>query len=38
MLFLTAVGSTIGGYIMAVAAFSPCPPLVHSPSGVAVIV
>ncbi|KAG7262979.1 hypothetical protein CRUP_012978 [Coryphaenoides rupestris] len=38
MLFLTAVGSAFGGYIMAVAAFSPCPPLVHSPSGVAVIV
>ena len=38
MLFLTVVGTGFGAYIMAVAAFSPCPPLVDSPSGVAIIV
>ncbi|KAJ3597992.1 hypothetical protein NHX12_001507 [Muraenolepis orangiensis] len=38
MLCLTVVGTGFGAYIMAVAASSPCPPLVDSPSGVAIIV
>ncbi|KAK0134094.1 Riboflavin transporter 2 [Merluccius polli] len=38
MLVLTVVGTGFGAYIMAVAAFSPCPPLVGSDSGVAIIV
>ncbi|CAL8287223.1 unnamed protein product [Merluccius merluccius] len=38
MLVLTVVGTGFGAYIMAVAVFSPCPPLVGSNSGVAIIV
>ncbi|XP_051262961.1 riboflavin transporter 2 [Dicentrarchus labrax] len=36
--FLTMVGTGFGAYIMAMAALSPCPLLVHSASGTAVIV
>lgn len=36
--FLTMIGTVFGAYIMAMAALSPCPLLVHSTSGVAVIV
>ncbi|KAK9513369.1 hypothetical protein VZT92_026906 [Zoarces viviparus] len=36
--FLAMVGTGFGGYIMAMAALSPCPLLVHSHSGTAVIV
>lgn len=36
--FLTVVGTGFGAYIMAMAALSPCPLLVHSVSGTAVIV
>ncbi|XP_028836765.1 solute carrier family 52, riboflavin transporter, member 3-B [Denticeps clupeoides] len=35
---LTALGSAFASYIMAVAALSPCPPLVHSSLGTALIV
>uniref|UniRef100_A0A8C7WZN1 Riboflavin transporter n=1 Tax=Oryzias sinensis TaxID=183150 RepID=A0A8C7WZN1_9TELE len=38
MCFLTVFGSGTGAYIMAMAALSPCPLMVHSPSGTAVIV
>ncbi|XP_032375081.1 riboflavin transporter 2 [Etheostoma spectabile] len=36
--FLTTIGTGFGAYIMAMAALSPCPLLVHSASGTAVIV
>lgn len=36
--FLTLIGTGFGAYIMAMAALSPCPLLVHSGSGTAVIV
>ncbi|KAM3614645.1 uncharacterized protein V6R79_017404 [Siganus canaliculatus] len=36
--FLTMIGTGFGAYIMAMAALSPCPLLVHSDSGTAVIV
>lgn len=36
--FLTLTGTGFGAYIMAMAALSPCPLLVHSGSGTAVIV
>uniref|UniRef100_A0A1A7X7M3 Riboflavin transporter n=3 Tax=Iconisemion striatum TaxID=60296 RepID=A0A1A7X7M3_9TELE len=36
--FLTIFGTSFGAYIMAMAALSPCPLLVHSTSGTAVIV
>lgn len=36
--FLTLIGTGFGAYIMAMAALSPCPLLVHSASGTAVIV
>jgi len=36
--FLAMVGTGFGAYIMAMAALSPCPLLVHSDSGTAVIV
>lgn len=36
--FLTMIGTGFGAYIMAMAALSPCPLLVHSASGTAVIV
>lgn len=36
--FLTMIGTGFGAYIMAMAALSPCPLLVHSSSGTAVIV
>lgn len=36
--FLTMTGTIFGAYIMAMAALSPCPLLVHSVSGTAVIV
>ncbi|XP_038144989.1 solute carrier family 52, riboflavin transporter, member 3-B [Cyprinodon tularosa] len=36
--FLTAFGTGFGAYIMAMAALSPCPLMVHSTSGTAVIV
>ncbi|CAJ1061995.1 solute carrier family 52%2C riboflavin transporter, member 3-B [Xyrichtys novacula] len=36
--FLTMLGTGFGAYIMAMAALSPCPLLVHSTSGTAVIV
>lgn len=36
--FLTMLGTGFGAYIMAMAALSPCPLLVHSASGTAVIV
>ena len=36
--FLTMTGTGFGAYIMAMAALSPCPLLVHSASGTAVIV
>lgn len=36
--FLTLTGTGFGTYIMAMAALSPCPLLVHSGSGTAVIV
>uniref|UniRef100_A0A8C8RHF4 Riboflavin transporter n=1 Tax=Pelusios castaneus TaxID=367368 RepID=A0A8C8RHF4_9SAUR len=35
---LSAAGSGFGCYIMAIAALSPCPPLLHSHTGVALIV
>lgn len=35
---LTIVGTGFGAYIMAMAALSPCPLLVHSASGTAIIV
>uniref|UniRef100_A0A3B3IN92 Riboflavin transporter n=1 Tax=Oryzias latipes TaxID=8090 RepID=A0A3B3IN92_ORYLA len=38
MCFLTVFGSGTGAYIMAMAALSPCPLMVHSTSGTAVIV
>lgn len=38
MAFLTVFGTGFGAYIMAMAALSPCPLLVHSDSGTAVIV
>lgn len=36
--FLTMVGTGFGAYIMAMAALSPCPLLVHSAYGTVVIV
>lgn len=36
--FLTLIGTGFGAYIMAMAALSPCPLLVHSGSGTAIIV
>ncbi len=36
--FLTVIGTGFGAYIMAMAALSPCPLLVHSASGTAIIV
>lgn len=36
--FLTMIGTVFGAYIMSMAALSPCPLLVHSTSGVAIIV
>lgn len=36
--FLTMIGTGFGAYIMAMAALSPCPLLVHSGSGTVVIV
>lgn len=36
--FLTMTGTGFGAYIMAMAALSPCPLLVHSVSGTTVIV
>lgn len=36
--FLTMFGTGFGAYIMSMAALSPCPLLVHSASGTAVIV
>lgn len=38
MAFLTMLGTGFGAYIMAMAALSPCPLLVHSPSGTVLIV
>ncbi|XP_030014775.1 riboflavin transporter 2-like [Sphaeramia orbicularis] len=38
MAFLTMFGTGFGAYIMAMAALSPCPLLVHSPSGTLLIV
>ncbi|XP_062394363.1 riboflavin transporter 2-like [Sardina pilchardus] len=38
MAFLTLTGTGFGAYIMAMAALSPCPLLVHTPSGTALIV
>lgn len=36
--FLTLLGTVFGAYIMAMAALSPCPLLIHSASGTVVIV
>lgn len=38
MSFMTMFGTGVGAYIMAMAALSPCPALVHSESGTVVIV
>ncbi|XP_033011927.1 solute carrier family 52, riboflavin transporter, member 2 [Lacerta agilis] len=35
---ISAVGCVFGAYLMVLAAFSPCPPLVGSPAGVALVV
>lgn len=36
--FVTMIGTGFGGYIMAMAALSPCPLLVNTTSGTAIIV